>query len=104
MCTCVDCILGAKYTTHKPLGDAGWSSKVALLLWGVLQSGKAVTKCGLHQTVKVACSSLCCYQKCVANGVLLVNGLYTLVFVQGSRATCRGKHLCVHRSENTFGH
>jgi len=33
-----------------------------------------------------------------------VNGVHTLVFVQGSRTASRGKHLFGHQSENTFGH
>ena len=32
--------------------------KSALDAWDVLQCSKAVAKCGLHQTVKVACSSV----------------------------------------------
>jgi len=31
-----------------------------------------------------------------------VNGVHTLVFVQGSRATSRGKCLCGHGRGNTF--
>jgi len=33
-----------------------------------------------------------------------VNGVHTFVFVQGSRAASRGKSLCGHQRENTFGH
>ena len=33
-----------------------------------------------------------------------MNGVHTLVFVEGSRAASRGKRLCGHRSENSFGH
>jgi len=34
--------------------------------------------------------------------VQLVNGVYTLVFVQGSRAASHGERLCGHRRENTW--
>jgi len=33
-----------------------------------------------------------------------VNGVHMLVFVQGSRASSRGKRLWGHRRENTFGY
>jgi len=56
--------LGAKDTTQSL-----WEMLVGLLkkhcchkkavgVWDVLQCSKAVAKCGLHQTVKVACSSV----------------------------------------------
>jgi len=33
-----------------------------------------------------------------------VNGVHTLVVVEGSRASSRGKRLGGHQSQNTFGH
>jgi len=33
-----------------------------------------------------------------------VNGVHTLVFVRGSRASSHGKRLWGHRRENTFSH
>ena len=46
--------LGAKDTTQR----SAVAIKSAVDAWDVLQCSKAVAKCGLHQAVKVACSSV----------------------------------------------